>query len=533
MAGGRRSVSARSRRRRVSECDEYCSKCDNDTCDKTVPLRAVWWIVTIWDAKILMDNIFEFLGLLWLFKPIWDLVFPNAVVLFFVSLLCRFFNILAMLEENVPFFLFCEYMVPLFLIVWFALTSICYGAPTTTYYLVHLNKWVLRGWLLLYTSLGVTAPRAESWWEVLAQLFLYFVVLLSTKSSDKQPLFPEDIDFIKDFGGCECPSQRKYALSEVIDSNVWAFESQVRVGMYEVLPAFHLLQGGVPFDDLPTYYKIKVIEFLQKEMKDGRKRFEYRSPAFYTKTVEPQCSCSCSSSTGANTAEGQLITESSIKHEGYSTEISVKSMEIPHQVQRSDIEEASESSDCSDSTDSHDYPVIIRKTGSQKTTSQKMHVTAAKPPSNLVDEKSNSASANIKTGPESNNENLAKTLSTFKGLEPSNPDPMSKQTTNILNSNDNIKTSICNKDNQEQKPRNNEEFGKSESKSTTKISKSIGGGEKEKKKRGRKCGRRGCPEEGTQLCSRLVYHVQKYRVIIKNFTQHIDISGARRRGTAA
>jgi len=328
--------------------------------------------------------------------------------------------------------------------------------------------------------------------------------MLSTKSSDKGPLFPEDIDFIKDFGGCECPSQRKYALSEVIDSNVWAFESQVRVGMYEVLPAFHLLQGGVPFDDLPTYYKIKVIEFLQKEMKDGRKRFEYRSPAFYTRTVEPQCSCSCSSSTGANTGEGQLISESRIKHEGYSTEISVKSMEIPHQVQRSDIEEASESSDCSDSTDSHDYPVIIKKTGSQK-----MPVTAAKPPSNLVGEKSNSANANIKGGPESNNVNLAKTLSTFKGLEPSNPDPMPKQTTNILNSNDNIKTSICNKDNQEQKPRNNEEFGKSdfhasESKSVTKISKSIGGGEKEKKKkkRGRKCGRRGCPEEGTQLCSR-------------------------------
>ena len=84
MAGGRRSVSTRSRRRRVSECDEYCSKCDNDTCDKTVPLRAVWWIVTIWDAKILMDNIFEFLGLLWLFKPIWDLVFPNAVVLLYL-----------------------------------------------------------------------------------------------------------------------------------------------------------------------------------------------------------------------------------------------------------------------------------------------------------------------------------------------------------------------------------------------------------------------------------------------------------------
>merc|ERR1711963_1144659 len=138
----------------------------------------------------------------------------------------------------------------------------------------------------------------------------------------------------------------------------------------------------------------------------------------------------------------------------------------------------------------------IRKTGSQ------MPVTAAKPPSNLVGEKSNSANANIKGGPESNNVNLAKTLSTFKGLEPSNPDPMPKQTTNILNSNDNIKTSICNKDNQEQIPRNNEEFGKSESKSTTKISKSIGGGEKEKKKRGRKCGRRGCPEEGTQLCSR-------------------------------
>ena len=167
-----------------------------------------------------------------------------------------------------------------------------------------------------------------------------------------------------------------------------------------------------------------------------------------------------------------------------------------------------------------------------------MPVTAAKPPSNLVGEKSNSASADIKGGPESKNDNLAKTLSTFKGFEPSNPDPMPKQTTNILNSNDNIKTSICNKDNQEQKPRNNEEFGKSdfhasESKSVTKISKSIGGGEKEKKKRGRKCGRRGCPEEGTQLCSRLVYHVQKYRVIIKSFIQHIDISGARRRGTAA
>ena len=385
--------------------------------------------------------------------------------------------------------------------------------------------------MLLYTSLGVTAPSAESWWEVLAQLFVYFVVMRSTKSSDKQPLFPEDIDFIKDFGGCECSSQRKYALSEVIDSNVWAFESQVRVGMYEVLPAFHLLQGGVPFDDLPTYYKIKVIEFLQKEMKDGRKRFEYRSPAFYTRTVEPQCSCSCSSSTGTNTGEGQLISESRIN----STEISVKSIEIPHQVQRSDIEEASESSDCSDSTDSHDYPVIIKKTGSQK-----MPVTAAKPPSNLVGEKSNSANASIKGGPESNNVNLAKTLSTFKGLEPSNPDPMPKQTTNILNSNDNIKTSICNKDNQEQKPRNDEEFGKSdfhasESKSVTKISKSIEGGEQEKKKkkRGRKCGRRGCPEEGTQLCSRLVYHVQKYRVKIKNLIQHIDISGARRRGTAA
>merc|ERR1711963_563229 len=126
----------------------------------------------------------------------------------------------------------------------------------------------------------------------------------------------------------------------------------------------------------------------------------------------------------------------------------------------------------------------IRKTGSQ------MPVTAAKPPSNLVGEKSNSANANIKGGPESKNDNLAKTLSTFKGLEPSNPDPMPKQTTNILNSNDNIKTSICNKDNQEQKPRNNEEFGKSdfhasESKSVTKISKSIGGGEKEKKKKKR------------------------------------------------
>ena len=407
-------------------------------------------------------------------------------------------------------------MVPLFLFVWFVLTSICYGAPTTTYYLAHLGRWVLRGWLLLYTSLGVTAPRVEGWWEVLAQLFVYIVVLLSTKSSDKGPLFPQDIDFIKDFGGCECPSQRKYALSEVIDSNVWAFESQVRVGMYEVLPAFHLLQGGVPFDDLPTYYKIKVIEFLQKEMKDGRKRFEYRSPAFYTRTVEPQCSCSCSSSTGANTAEGQLISESRIKHEGYSTEISVKSMEIPHQVQRSDIEEASESSDCSDSTDSDSYPVIIRKTGNQKTKSQKM---PAEPPSNLVGEKSNSASANIKGGPESNNVNLAKTLSTFKGFEPSNPSPMPKQTINILNSNDNTKTSICNKDNQEQKPRNNEEFGKSdfhedkvskvlESKGATKMSKSIGGGEKEKKKRVRKCGMRGCPEEGTQLCSRLVYRVK-------------------------
>merc|ERR1719403_369529 len=176
-----------------------------------------------------------------------------------------------------------------------------------------------------------------------------------------------------------------------------------------------------------------------------------------------------------------------------------------------------------------------------------MPVTAAKPPSNLVGEKSNSANANIKGGPESNNVNLAKTLSTFKGLEPSNPDPMPKQTTNILNSNDNIKTSICNKDNQEQKPRNNEEFGKSdfhasESKSVTKISKSIEGGEKEKKKkkRGRKCGRRGCPEEGTQLCSRckttwycsvMCSERSEGEVVQKrelNFA-----AGARRHGTAA
>jgi len=495
MAGGRRSGSARSRKRQnseeaSSEGTEYnltsCPNCDRADCDDVIPDRALWWIITLWDGKVLMDNIFDFLGLLWLLKLIWGFAFPPFLVVWFLKCLCRFFSIIELLEENVPFFLFCEYMIPFFAVVggllhffWSFLAPIP-SCQISFYMSLRLS------WILLYDLLANPAPGAEVWWEVVAQLAFFTFLLLSTVSSDKRPLKHEDIALIKDFGGCDCSSRRNHVHSEAEGSSLWAFESQVREDLLDVLPAFHLLQSGVGFDDLPQHCKMKVLNFLQKEIKNGKKRLEYRS--------SPVChDCSSSQGTsGANINKQEIVSESRIKHQELG-EISVQVLEVTHQVQDSNFDTSFDSSDC-DSTDLEN----VLEAGEEGPVL----------PSTVVNKKSTSSSnESIQAVPEANGdnelENLAKTVKTFE-LDQVNQSGYSKDMFENFKFKKNTMTNQ--NETEDVLPTRKIEgcqLSDPVEDVTGKGYKMEKSGRRKRKDRGgRMCGRKACQEKGIQLCSR-------------------------------
>ena len=492
MAGGRRSGSAnKSRKRQNSDgashggADEYCPNCDRGDCDDSIPTRALWWIVTLWDGKILMDKFFASLGLLWLFKPICSFVFPNALVIWLLKFFCRFISVVTLLEENVPFFLFFEFFIPFFAVAWF-LTIICWRAlvgPTCTFSYTLL--WQL-GWIVLYDIVANPTPGPENWSEVGAQIAFFIFLLLSTMSSDTQPLNKEDIAFIKDFGGCDCSSQRKQVYSEEESHSIWAFESQVREDMLDVLPAFHLLQAGIAFDDLPQQYKMKVLNFLKKEMREGKTRFEYRSGYV----------CSCSSSQGASGSESsstkdvQIVSATRIKHQAISAEISVQVIETSHPVKESNFDR---------NLVSLDSPVTMIHCDTPKN--------VVLPPA-VVNKTASSTNENVQATRETNQEDneleeLAKTVTTFE-LDQVNPSQFPKDN----HSNKDVLTNDR-KNNDVQKSTNIEELQLSrpceDDTPTGKraLLEKIGRKKRsEQGQGGRVCGRKDCLEKGTQLCSR-------------------------------
>jgi len=435
-----------------------------------------------------MDNVFDFFGLLWLLKLIWGFAFPPFLVVWFLKCLCKFFTIIELLEENVPFFHFFEYVLPVFALFGFLLHifwRIVAPSCSVSFYMSLRISWVL-----LYDLLANPVPGPEGWCEVFAQLSFLIFLMLSSGSSDKQPLSQADIAFIKDFAGCDCSSQRNHIHSEEKESNsIWAFESQVKEGLLDVLPAFHLLQSGVGFDDLPQHCKMKVLNFLQKEIKDGKRRFEYRS--------SPVCE-SCSSSQGTSGVnKQQIVSESRIKHQEFG-EISVQVLEVTHQVQESYFDTSFDSSDCCD-CDSTDFENEFE--APEK----------AVLPSTVVNTKSCSTNESVQPPvPEANDdnelENLAKTVTTFE-LEPDNQSSYSKdmfanfkfkkstmtnhnETEDVLNLSTNLELS----DLLEDERAIGYQTGEVE-KSGRKKRVNDRGGE-------RMCGRSNCLEKGSQLCSR-------------------------------
>ena len=490
MAGGRRSGSARSRKRENSDAASTgaddcnlgsCPNCDRADCDDVIPDRALWWIVTLWDGKVLMDNIFDFFGLLWLLKLIWGFAFPPFLVVWFLKCLCKFFSIIELLEENVPFFLFCEYVLPVFAVFGFLLHIFWrIFAPSCS---ISFYMSLRISWILLYDLLANPVPDPEGWCEVFAQLSFLIFLMLSSASSDKQPLSQADIAFIKDFGGCDCSSRRNNVHSEKESNSIWAFESQVKEGLMDVLPAFHLLQSGVGFDDLPQHCKMKVLNFLQKEIKDGKRRFEYRS--------SPVCQA-CSSSQGTNGVnKQQIVSESRIKHQEFG-EISVQVLEVTHQVQESYFDKSFDSSDCCD-CDSTDFENEFE--APEK----------AVLPSTFVNTKSCSTNDSVQAVPNANDdnelENLAKTVTTFE-LEQDNQSAYPKDMfTNFkfkknTMTNHNETEDVLKSTNIELSDPLEDERAKGYK--TEKI-----GRKKRIKDRGeRMCGRSNCLEKGTQLCSR-------------------------------
>ena len=486
MAGGRRSGSARSRKRQNSEegGEEYnlgsCPNCDRADCDDVIPDRALWWIVTLWDGKVLLDNVFDFLGLLWLLKLVWRFAFPPFLVIWMLKCLCRFFSIIELLEENVPLFLFCEYMIPLCAVVggllhffWTVLAPLPACSSISFYMSLRLS------WILIYELVARPDPGAEGWWEILAQLAFYTCLLLSTVSSDKKPLRQEDIALIKDFAGCDCSSRRNH--SEEDSNSIWAFESQVKEGLLDVLPAFHLLQSGVGFDDLPQHCKMKVLNFLQNEIKDGKKRFEYRS--------SPVCSGCCSSQGTSSGNKQQIVSESRIKHQALG-EISVQVLEVTHHVQESNFDTSFDSSDCCD-CDSTDFENGPEAPGERPVL-----------PSTAVNKKSKSSSKeSIEAVPEANGdnelENLAKTVTTFELDQVS----QSRYSKDVFSNFKFKKNTMTNQTEDVLKPTKIEGSQLSEERAKGyKMERS--GRKKVQDKGGKLCGRKGCEEKGTQLCSR-------------------------------
>ena len=453
-----------------------CPNCERADCDDVIPDRALWWIVTLWDGKVLMENVFDFFGLLWLLKLLWRFAFPTFLVIWFLKCLCRFFSIIQLLEENVPLFHFCEYMIPMWLLFmgllhfFWALLSPYPNCQISFYTSLRLS------WFLIYQLVERPEAGPEAWWDVVAQLALFTCLLLSTVSSDKQPLGQEDIALIKDFAGCDCSSRRSQVHPEGVASfSIWAFESQVKEGLFDVLPAFHLLQSGVGFDDLPQHCKMKVLNFLQNEIKNGKKKFEYRS--------SPVCSQSCPSSEGTTSDNNkrQIVSESRIKHQALG-EISVQILEVTHHAQKSNFDTSfSDSCDC-DSNGLEKRPVL---------------------PSTAVNKKPKSSSnESIQAVPEANGDNelekLAKTVTTFD-LDQTSQSRDSKdmftnfkfkKNTAMTNQNGNEivlkSTKIDPIENEIQKGQKMEKSGR----------------RKMHDKDGKLCGRKGCGEKGTQLCSR-------------------------------
>jgi len=389
----------------------------------------------------------------------------------------------------VPFFHFFEYVLPVFALFGFLLHIFWrIVAPSCS---VSFYMSLRISWILLYDLLANPYPGPEGWCEVFAQLsFLIFLMLSSGSSDNKQPLSQADIAFIKDFAGCDCSSQRNHLHSKEKEYNsIWAFESQVKEGLMDVLPAFHLLQSGVGFDDLPQHCKMKVLNFLQKEIKDGKRRFEYRS--------SPVCE-SCSSSQGTSGVnKQQIVSESRIKHQEFG-EISVQVLEVTHQVQESYFDTSFDSSDCCD-CDSTDFENEFE--APEK----------AVLPSTVVNTKSCSTNESVQPPvPEANDdnelENLAKTVTTFE-LEPDNQSSYSKdmfanfkfkkttmtnhnQTEDVLNSSTNIELSDLLDDERAK----GYKTGVEEKSGRVKRLKDRGGE--------RMCGRSNCLEKGSQLCSR-------------------------------
>jgi len=344
-------------------------------------------------------------------------------------------------------------------------------------------------WILIYDLVACPYAGAEGWCQVFSQLSFFIFNMLSSVSSEKQPLSQEDIALIKDFAGCDCSSRRSHSEEE--SNSIWAFESQVKEGLLDVLPAFHLLQSGVGFDDLPQHCKMKVLNFLQKEIKDGKKRFEYR--------CSPVCSA-CSSSQGTSSGKKQqIVSESRIKHQVLG-EISVQVLEVTHHVQESNFDTSFDSSDCCD-CDSTDF-----ENGLKAPEEESLPVL----PSNLggmsspVDKKSKSSSnESIQAVPEANGdnelENLAKTVTTFELDQVSESRYSKDMFTNFKFK----KNTMTNQNGTEDvlKPTKIEGCQLSEERGKGyKMEKS--GRKKLDEKGGKLCGRKGCEEKGTQLCSR-------------------------------
>ena len=341
-------------------------------------------------------------------------------------------------------------------------------------------------WILIYDLVACPYAGAEGWCQVFSQLSFFIFNMLSSVSSEKQPLSQEDIALIKDFAGCDCSSRRSH--SEAESNSIWAFESQVKEGLLDVLPAFHLLQSGVGFDDLPQHCKMKVLNFLQKEIKDGKKRFEYR--------CSPVCSA-CSSSQGTSSGKKQqIVSESRIKHQVLG-EISVQVLEVTHHVQESNFDTSFDSSDCCD-CDSTDFENEFE--APEK----------AVLPSTFVNTKSCSTNDSVQAVPNANDdnelENLAKTVTTFELDQVSESRYSKDMFTNFKFK----KNTMTNQNGTEDvlKPTKIEGCQLSEERGKGyKMEKS--GRKKLDEKGGKLCGRKGCEEKGTQLCSRQVFSFQQ------------------------
>ena len=300
-----------------------CPGCGVDTRE-LVSERALWWIGKALSWNTALGQCFDSVGFFWVYQTTLQVFLPETVVMWFLALFCSSINIVTMLEESIPYFKLCEYVVPLFGTIWFVLSSALYGAPTCKYFLYAI------AWLsyetsafifnFLFSTLMESSAAAETWREICFQVFILAFLLpcFTAVLLDFNEVDSSDVALIKDFGGCNCECEGTNYECEV---NKWSFGAEKRRELLVVARCFELLRSGLSFSDLPLQLMIKVANFVEEKAKKQTQVQEVVS-------LKYQCCMSCGEVSHDNLDNAQLLSQNEVSYEKTSAEVTVKIYQI-------------------------------------------------------------------------------------------------------------------------------------------------------------------------------------------------------------